>query len=126
MIGAIKRLGLAVVFGLAAWMLYRVFRFRRNIKAPIQVEETRESLLTWSRANRDLSNLLFGWWKSISPSSSFRKGQNDRTSQCQGFLLPVLGGVGKIGTAPLGMGNAQIAPERNEVVVAPDSREQHR
>jgi len=69
-------LGIAVVFGLAAWLLYRAFRFRRNIKGPSQVEETRESLLTWSRANRDLSNLLSGWWNSISPTSRFRRSRS--------------------------------------------------
>jgi len=76
LIGAIKGLGIAVVFGLAAWLLYRAFRFRRNIKGPSQVEETRESLLTWSRANRDLSNLLSGWWNSISPTSRFRRSRS--------------------------------------------------
>ncbi len=66
-LGALKWLALALLFGVAGWILYRVFRFRRNLRSPGLVEETRESLFSWSRANRDLSDLLAGWWNNFSP-----------------------------------------------------------
>ena len=46
---------------IAEWLLYRVFRFRRLFRQKGQVEETRESLFSWSRANQDLSGLISDW-----------------------------------------------------------------
>ncbi len=51
--------------GLVGWLLFRVFRFRRLWRGPREVEETRESLFTWTRANQDLSSLLSDWWSRL-------------------------------------------------------------
>ena len=51
------------------WILYRMFRFRRLFRRTGEVEETRESLFSWERANRDLSSLIAGWWNNLSGSS---------------------------------------------------------
>ena len=67
LVGALKGLAFALAIGAAGWLLYRVFRFRRMLRRPGLVEETRESLFSWSRANRDISGLLAGWWNSLSP-----------------------------------------------------------
>jgi uncharacterized membrane protein YwzB len=53
--------------GLVCWLLLRVFRVRRLGRGPREVEETRESLFTWTRANQDLSSLLSDWWKRLMP-----------------------------------------------------------
>ena len=66
-LGSLKWLAFALLFGVAGWILYRVFRFSRNLRSPGLVEETRESLFSWSRANRDISDLLAGWWNNFSP-----------------------------------------------------------
>ncbi len=47
------------------WILYRLFRFRRLFRRSGEVEETRESLFSWERANRDLSSLIAGWWNNL-------------------------------------------------------------
>ena len=72
LLGALKWLAFALLIGAAGWLLYRVFRFRRLLRAPGLVEETRESLFSWSRANRDLSDLLASWWNSFSLVSGRR------------------------------------------------------
>lgn len=42
LLGALKGLAFALLVGLAAYILYRVFRFRRHLRRPNQVEETRD------------------------------------------------------------------------------------
>ena len=85
LLGAIKGLAFALVFGVAAWILYRVFRFRRHLRRPGLVEETRESLYSWSRANRDLSELLAGWWNSFSPVGGRETGKGSEPASAREF-----------------------------------------
>ena len=47
------------------WILFRVFRFRRLFRFSGEVQEVRESLFTWDKANADLSGLIDGWWNSL-------------------------------------------------------------
>lgn len=47
------------------WILFRLFRFRRYFRSSGEVEETRESLFSWDRANRDLASMIGGWWNSL-------------------------------------------------------------
>ena len=58
----IKVLGFTLGVVLAGWIIFRIFRFRRLRQGPSAVEETRESLFSWSQANQDLSSLISGWW----------------------------------------------------------------
>ena len=85
LLGAIKGLAFAVVFGVAAWILYHVFRFRRHLRRPGLVEETRESLCSWSRANRDLSDLLAGWWNSFPPVGGRKTGNASEPTSAREF-----------------------------------------
>jgi hypothetical protein len=50
---------------LVVWLLFRLFRFRRFLRNTGEVEETRESLFTWERANQDLVSLLNRWWNNL-------------------------------------------------------------
>ena len=55
---------------MAIWILYRVFRFRRLLRVPGEVEETRESLFSWKRANDDLAALLSEWWNNLASAGN--------------------------------------------------------
>ncbi len=59
-------LGASLVVG---WVLFRVFRFRRRWRAVSDVQETRESLFTWTGAGQDLSSLLGDWWNHLVKAS---------------------------------------------------------
>ncbi|MCI0782002.1 MAG: hypothetical protein J4N93_11965, partial [Chloroflexi bacterium] len=50
LVALLKWLGFLAATGVAIWILYRVFRFRRLLRVPGEVEETRESLFSWKRA----------------------------------------------------------------------------
>ena len=50
---------------IAGWALFRVFRFRRLLRLSGDVQEIRESIFTWDKANRDISGLLGGWWNNL-------------------------------------------------------------
>ena len=57
----------AFLAGLAVtvWVLFKVFRFRRLLRNTGEVEETRESLFTWDRANQDISAMISGWLNNL-------------------------------------------------------------
>ena len=61
------------------------------------MEETRESLLTWNRANRDLSNLLSGWRNSISPTNGFRRRRTTELANARDFCDRLLEVSEKLG-----------------------------
>ena len=50
---------------LAGWVLFRVFRFRRLLRRSGEVQEVRESLFTWGKANRDLFGTFNDWWHNL-------------------------------------------------------------
>lgn len=85
LLGVLKGLVFALVFIVAAWLLYRVFRFRRHLRWSGLVEETRESLFSWSRANRDLGTLLAGWWNSFSPVGGQREAKASEPADAREF-----------------------------------------
>ena len=58
LIALLKWVGFLLGTGLAGWLLYRLFGIRKSRRQPGLVEETRESLFSWSRANQDLSSLI--------------------------------------------------------------------
>ncbi|MDA1129378.1 MAG: DUF4129 domain-containing protein [Chloroflexi bacterium] len=63
----LKWSALAIAASVAGFIVYRLFRSRRYTRGQDDVEETRESLFTWGRANDDLSGMLAGWWKTMFP-----------------------------------------------------------
>ncbi|MDA1271690.1 MAG: DUF4129 domain-containing protein [Chloroflexi bacterium] len=67
LITALKWTALIVAGSIASFVVYRLFRSRRYKSPEGDVEETRESLFTWRRANDDLSGMLAGWWHRMFP-----------------------------------------------------------
>ena len=63
----LKWTALAVAVLILGWLVYRLFRSRRFMTLGGDVDETRESLFTWSRANDDLSGMVAGWWHKMFP-----------------------------------------------------------
>ena len=63
----LKWTALAVAVLILGWLVYRLFRSRRFMTRGGDVDETRESLFTWSRANDDLSGMVAGWWHKMFP-----------------------------------------------------------
>ena len=51
--------------GIAGYFLYRILRLRRLFRHSQDYEETRESVYSWDKANRELASLLSGWWNSL-------------------------------------------------------------
>jgi hypothetical protein len=66
---ALKGLAFLVAASLAGWVVFRVFRFRGLRRALSEVQETRESLFTWTGASQDLSSLLGEWWNNLVKAS---------------------------------------------------------
>lgn len=65
LVALLKWSAFLAVAALTGWLLFRIFHFRRFLREPREVEETRESLFSWSRANQDLSLLLSEWWRNL-------------------------------------------------------------
>ena len=61
----LKWLAFLLASFLTGWLLFRVFRFRRLLRRSGDVQEVRESLFTWGKANDDLSGLVGGWWNRL-------------------------------------------------------------
>jgi hypothetical protein len=78
LIAALKWGAFLIATALAGWLLFRIFHFRRFLREKAEVEETRESLFSWSRANQDLSQLLGEWWRNLVTAA---EGQGRRTLQ---------------------------------------------
>ena len=66
LVNLLKASGFLVGATVAGWVLYRVFQIRRGGSPPLDVEETRESIFSWCKANKDLSDFLSGWWSNLS------------------------------------------------------------
>ncbi len=65
LVNLIKGFGFLAAAALASWVLYRLFRVRRGWRPPSDVEETRESIFSWSKANQDLAAFLGEWWRNL-------------------------------------------------------------
>ncbi len=60
LVAALKLLGFLVAASFASWLLYKLYRFRRLLRVPGEVEETRESVFSWNRVNDDLAGMANG------------------------------------------------------------------
>jgi hypothetical protein len=65
LIAVLKWLAFLSATAIVGWILFRLFRFRRYFRSSSEVEETRESLFSWDRANRDLASMIGGWWNNL-------------------------------------------------------------
>lgn len=81
----------------AVWLLYRIFRFRKLFRRTGEVEETRQSLFSWSRANRDLSALLSEWWNSLPAVGSGRGKPSSEPSTAREFYHRLLSVADRLG-----------------------------
>ena len=77
LVNTLKVLGFLAGASVASWILYRLFRIRRGWRSESQVEETRESIFSWSKANEDLSAFLAEWWRNLA-SVGGRAGRGPR------------------------------------------------
>ena len=69
LVALLKGIAFLVAVTLGGWILFRIFRFRKLFRESLEVEETRESLFSWEKANRDLASLLNGWWAGLMPGA---------------------------------------------------------
>ncbi|MBM12885.1 MAG: hypothetical protein CL759_12495 [Chloroflexi bacterium] len=67
LVTTMKWVAFGIAVSVAGWVVYKLFRSRRFTGQGGDVEETRESLFTWGRANDDISGMLAGWWKNMFP-----------------------------------------------------------
>lgn len=74
LINIIKWLAFLTGASLAGWVVYRLFRLRGGERSSGLVEETRESLFSWSKANQDLSAMVSEWWRNLAGARGKGKG----------------------------------------------------
>ena len=109
----------------ASWLLYKAFRIRRTWRDSGDVEETRESLFSWSRANRDLSALLSDWWSNLPAIGGAKRQTHSRASESQGGLPPVFGSSRPDGPSPPRVGDTEATPECVSGSSSPGAGEAH-
>ena len=74
LVASFKWLAFLAAMVVSGWLLYRMFRFQRKWRREKEVEETRESLFSWSRTNQDLSSLVSEWWNRLANVAERKKG----------------------------------------------------
>jgi hypothetical protein len=94
---ALKWFAFVVASTIAGFLLYRFFRSRRFAGQEGDVEETRESLFSWGRANDDLSGMLAAWWKKMFPVQEKEPGPGKEPATPREFYHGFLGLASRIG-----------------------------
>jgi len=97
LITALKWLALAVAASIGGFVVYRLFRSRRFMGRESDVEETRESLFTWRRANDDLSGMLAAWWKRMFPVQDTKSDAGKEPASPREFYHGFLGLAARLG-----------------------------
>ena len=78
LLAALKWAAFTLGAAAAGWVVYRLFRARRLVGRSQEVEETRESLFSWKRANDDMAGFLGAWWANlISPKDRSERARKD-------------------------------------------------
>ena len=98
LVNLLKGLGFAAVAAVAGWVLYRIFRVRRGWRSQPDVEETRESIFSWGKANHDLSSFLTEWWRNLpNVGGRTRKGLGEPGTPREFYhgLLELARGIGQ-------------------------------
>ena len=70
LVALLKWSAFLLVSTVVAWVLFRLFRYRRMLRMGSEVEEIRESLFSWERANQDLTSMMAGWWNNLVRSAN--------------------------------------------------------
>ena len=76
LVDLIKWLAFLVAVSLVGWVVYRIFRVGAGRRSPAGVEESRESLFSWSKISQDLSASLSEWWRNLGGSKLRGRGAN--------------------------------------------------
>lgn len=93
----LKWFALAVAASAAGFIVYRLFRSRRFTGRESDVEETRESLFTWGRANDDLSDMLAAWWKRMFPVRERKPDEGKKPATPREYYHGFLGLAARLG-----------------------------
>ena len=94
---ALKWFALIVAASVAGWLVYRLFRSRRFKGQDGDVEETRESLFSWGRANDDLSEMMAAWWKRMFPVQDKASDSGQEPTTPREFYHGFLGLAARLG-----------------------------
>jgi hypothetical protein len=94
---ALKWFAFVMASTIGGWLLYRFFRSRRFAGQTGDVEETRESLFSWGRANDDLSGMLAGWWHKMFPVQEKEPGPGKEPATPREFYHGLLGLASRVG-----------------------------
>ena len=92
-----KWLALTLAASIGAFVVYRLFRSRRFTSEEGDVEETRESLFSWRRANDDVSGMLAAWWKRMFPVQENRPDGGKDPASPREFYHGFLGLAARLG-----------------------------
>ena len=93
----LKWMALSIVSLIAGYLVYRLFRSRRFTGQEEDVEETRESLFTWKRANDDVTGILAGWWNRMFPVKEKGVGGGEDPATPREFYHGFLGLASRLG-----------------------------
>ena len=97
LITILKWIAFTIASLVAGSVLYRLFRSRRFQGHVSDVEETRESLFTWKRANDDLSGMLAAWWNKMFPVQERNSGQGSEPATPREFYHGFLALAARMG-----------------------------
>jgi hypothetical protein len=98
LVALLKWSAFLIASAVAGWVLFRLFRFRRFLRSRGDVEETRESLFSWERANQDLASIIGGWWNNlVQASGGGNRGQPEPTNPREVYhsFLALSGEIGR-------------------------------
>ncbi len=93
----LKWFALAVAASIAGFVVYRLFHSRRFTGGEGDVEESRESLFTWGRANDDLSGILAAWWQKMFPVQERESGGGKEPATPREYYHGFLGLAARLG-----------------------------
>ena len=94
---ALKWFALIVATSVAGWLVYRLFRSRKFKGQDGDVEETRESLFSWERANDDISGMIAAWWKRMFPVQDKASDSGQEPATAREFYHGFLGLAARLG-----------------------------
>ncbi|MDE0824444.1 MAG: DUF4129 domain-containing protein [Dehalococcoidia bacterium] len=93
----LKWMALGIATAIAGFVVYKLFMSRRYMTEESDVEETRESLFTWKRANDDVADMFAAWWKRMFPVKEKGIGDGNNLTTPREFYHGFLGMASRMG-----------------------------
>ena len=93
----LKWMALGIATTIAGFVVYKLFRSRRYMSQETDVEEIRESLFTWKRANDDVAGMFAAWWKRMFPVKEKGFGEGKDLTTPREFYHGFLGMASRMG-----------------------------